>query len=142
MKREIEVFINQVAQGLEPMEEAVEWFNGLDRGDQRQTLRDVNYMALQAHPSTEVVNECIEMSGLKPSYTPCVLMLKSNNLAEQTAKIINLPENEFEKAFRLLLSLLSIADRNRRQTECANGCSHWWHRDLSDAGVVSEVIHE
>ena len=54
--------------------------------------------------------------------------------------MISLPEPERDKAFRLFLALFSLADERRRKTECASGCSHWWHRDLSDELLVRRLV--
>jgi len=32
------------------------------------------------------------------------------------------------KAFRLLVALLGVADKRRRERFCADGCTHAWHR--------------
>jgi hypothetical protein len=58
------------------------------------------------------------------------------------AKIIGLPEHEREKSFVLFLGLLAVADGRRRKTACAAGCTHWWHRDLSDPDVVRSTLED
>ncbi|MFD4539884.1 DUF5958 family protein [Streptomyces bauhiniae] len=38
------------------------------------------------------------------------------------------PRPERRKAFRLLISVLTVADERRRERFCSSGCGHWWHR--------------
>ncbi|NRA69270.1 MAG: hypothetical protein HRU19_32670, partial [Pseudobacteriovorax sp.] len=55
-------------------------------------------------------------------------------------KICTLPENEREKSFKLLVSLLGVSDGRRRSEEVY--CNHWWHRDLSDDEVVRDILNK
>lgn len=48
--------------------------------------------------------------------------------------VLNLPQDERIKAFRLLVALLSVADERRRARFCADGCSHTWHHLEPDTG--------
>lgn len=137
-----ELFLNQVAQGIRPIEEGIAWFSALDKDRQLDALRGLNYMALQAHPSITEARRAVGASGLKPTCTPCVLLLKNERIGLGTTAIVNLPPNEYLKAFRLLLVLLSVADARRRRDDCGDGCRHWWHRDLSDAMVVQDTLNE
>ncbi|WP_327739315.1 DUF5958 family protein [Streptomyces nojiriensis] len=57
----------------------------------------------------------------------------------QPAKIINLPQDERVKSFRLLVALLGVADKRRRERFCADWCGHAWHRLAagSDSGTAA-----
>ena len=81
---------------------------------------------MQSHPTVDEITDGIIKSNLKPTYTPCVLLVKKP-LKEAMAQIHNLPENELLKSFILLLSIFSIADKRRKETECSGGCNHQWH---------------
>jgi hypothetical protein len=133
-----ELFLNQVAQAVYPSQSGLDWFGKLPIERQRETLRWLANMALQAGARGEDAANAIRQSGLKPTYTPCVLLAKEN-LPVRAAEIANLPSSEFSKAYRLLMALFQVADARRRATQCANGCLHWWHRDLSDARVTREI---
>ncbi|MDX2935586.1 DUF5958 family protein [Streptomyces ipomoeae] len=61
------------------------------------------------------------------------MLVTRGRLTDQLAKIINLPQGERVKAFRLLVALLGVADERRRARFCVNGCSHAWHNLGSDA---------
>jgi hypothetical protein len=126
------VRLNQYAQRLRPMAEARAWFAGLGDEQKPRVLRELAAMLQQAHPVPSEVTAAIAQSGVKPTHTPSVLMTRGP-FAVQVAKVVALPQAEHGKAFLLFITLLGIADGRRRQTECAGGCSHWWHQDLTTA---------
>jgi hypothetical protein len=134
-----ELLLNQVAQGVLTAGDGATWFQALQADCQREVLRWLANMATQAGARTEDAEPAIRTAGLKPTLTPCVLLTKEY-LPVQLAKIVNLPAGESLKSFRLLMALFQIADARRRAIRCAGGCSHWWHRDLADAGVVDELL--
>jgi hypothetical protein len=120
--------LNQIAQGLISWTEGVSWFNGLPSLARSAVLRELAAIAKQSHPKADEVEQAIQLAGLKPTFTPCVLVTKAAPAPEQAFhKVISLPEDEWEKSFRLLVGLLAIADARRRSTHCAEGCSHEWH---------------
>jgi hypothetical protein len=66
-------------------------------------------------------------------------LLTKGEVRSQLAKIADLPENELHKAFRLLVALLGVCDRRRRQEKPLNTQNHWWHRDLTDPEVIRDL---
>ena len=136
-----EITINQIKQELISQEDAKNWFLSFPTEYQQEILQRLSYMTLQAGAREEDVSLAIAKSKLRPTYTPCVL-LSRGRLKEQMAKLLKLPPSEFIKTFFLLMSLLAIADARRYGKYCQDGCSHWWHRDLSDRKVVDEIQRE
>jgi hypothetical protein len=134
-----ELLVNQIAQGVCPAREGEEWFSALPENEQQEVLRGIANMAVQAGARRDDAEDAVRRSGLKPTVTPCVLLTKEN-LPVQLAKIVNLPAGEYRKAYTLLMALFQIADARRRVIQCAGGCSHWWHRDLSNGRVVEELL--
>lgn len=63
---------------------------------------------------------------LKPTYTPIVIL---KNFPTKIAfnKLASLPQNENKKTITALLWIFKITDTERRNTECKNGCGHFWH---------------
>jgi len=118
--------INEVAQGLRPMEEAVAWFSALEQSEQKAVLQEVVRHSMQAHATAEDGRVGQSLSGVKRTMTPAVLITREPIL-EQMGKIINLPSGEYIKSFRVLVSTFTIADTRRRETECRGTCSHAWH---------------
>jgi hypothetical protein len=121
------VRLNRIAQGTVPLEEGLAWFEGLDASDRFAVLRELASYCHQAHPHLEEGALAIERSGLKPTFTPCVLLQKAIVPERAVWRIAALPTDEQLKAFRLLMTLLTIADARRRATQCKDGCSHEWH---------------
>jgi hypothetical protein len=66
--------------------------------------------------------ESVRRAGLLTTHTPAVLLARG-----RLAKIVSLPQDEWAKSFRLLVSLLGVADERRRARFCADGCPHAWH---------------
>lgn len=122
----VEERLNRLAQDLDPLDDGDAWFRSLSFERRQGVLRVLAAMIMQAHPSGDAVGRAVQRSGLKPTYTP-VALLCSGPLPDQLAKIPSLPVDESIKSFRLLVALLAVADRDRRNRDCASGCGHWWH---------------
>ncbi|MFF0476604.1 DUF5958 family protein [Streptomyces sp. NPDC004284] len=128
---ERDIMLNELAQGLRPMSQGIEWFGALSSEEQSQTLRFLAHHCIQARAVTGDAPEGISRAGLRPTHTPAVLITRGR-IDQQLGKIAGLaPLDERRKAFRLLISVLAIADARRRERDCSSGCAHWWHR-LSD----------
>ncbi|MDH6193106.1 hypothetical protein M2168_006224 [Streptomyces sp. CZ24] len=121
------VMLNMLAQGLRPIEQGVEWFEDLPAENQFEVLRDLCGHCMQARATEGDGPESVRRAGLRPTYTPAVLITRGQ-LNVQLAKIINLPQDERVKAFRLLVALLGVADERRRERFCADRCGHAWHQ--------------
>ena len=135
------VLLNQYAQGVRTISDGKNWFSSFSSSEQFEILRELSNLILHASANINDVNTAIKKSGLKATLTPCVLLQKEN-LKVQLSKVLALPPGEYAKAFALFLSLFSVADKRRRDTRCKSGCSHWWHKDLSDAEIVKQIIEK
>ncbi|MFE9776385.1 DUF5958 family protein [Streptomyces sp. NPDC005931] len=124
--RTSERIINEAAQGILGYEESVDWFSSLEPFEQRAVLQEVVRYSMQAHATAEDGREGVSQSGVKPTITPAVLIVRAPIL-EQMGKILNLPPSEYVNSFRVLLSTFTVADTRRRETECRGSCSHPWH---------------
>nr|BFE60783.1 hypothetical protein GCM10020063_053090 [Dactylosporangium thailandense] len=122
----LELALNRLAQGLDPVEGGVSWFNGMAVDDRRMVLRKLGNFVSQARATVEDGRLAVIRSGVRPTVTPAVLLVRSE-LSASLSKLSGLPEAELERAFRLLVLTLGIADQRRRALFCADGCSHWWH---------------
>ncbi|MEU6987856.1 DUF5958 family protein [Streptomyces sp. NPDC046324] len=124
---ERDVILNELAQGLRPMTEGVEWFDALGSEEQSTVLLFLRHHCVQARAVTEDGPEAIRRAGLRPTHTPAVLITRGR-IDHQLGKIASLtPLDERRKAFRLLVAVLAIADERRRERFCSDGCGHWWH---------------
>ncbi|BDH07289.1 DUF5958 family protein [Streptomyces seoulensis] len=126
------VILNELAQGLRPLGQGVESFEALSSEDQFEVLRDLGGHCIQARATVEDGPESVRLAGIRPTHTPAVLITRGQ-LARQLTKIINLPQDERVKAFRLMVALLRVADKRRRERFCADGCTHAWHQLLTGA---------
>lgn len=147
MDKKTEIFLNQLAQGIRPLKEGDIWFSTLMEDVQRDVLQTLVVFAIQAGAVGVDAESAIRASSLLSTYTPCVLLMKAaeldpkggGELRQRLAQILNLPATERRKSFKLLVSLLGIADK-RRRAKCGLPERHWWHRDLTDDTVVSEIL--
>lgn len=76
--------------------------------------------------NTETYQNAINTIPLKPTYTPIVI-LKQFSTKIAFNKLLKLPKNENEKVIISLLWIFKAIDTQRRNTECKNGCGHYWH---------------
>ncbi|MGW1375660.1 DUF5958 family protein [Streptomyces sp. NPDC002446] len=116
-----EVILNELAQGLRPVAEGVEWFEGLSEDDQRKTVHALALFCGQARAREDDVPASIARSGIRPTHTPAVMLTKWRFGMDR------LPAYELTKSFRLLVALFTIADTRRRTLHCIGSCSHEWH---------------
>jgi hypothetical protein len=76
--------------------------------------------------NSETYQKAINTVPLKSTYTPIVI-LKTYPTRIAFNKLALLPKNENEKVITALLWIFKITDTDRRNTECKNGCGHFWH---------------
>lgn len=130
MKLEYEILINQYGQELINSEPLILIFDSLEVVAKRSFLNHIHFLIQQSKPKESDIDFAILASGLKPAYTPCVL-LKKGVADYNLKKIIMLPDNELYKVFILFLNLFKIAYKRRFEVE-KNNASKWWYWDLSD----------
>jgi hypothetical protein len=125
------LMLNRIAIGAVSIEQGLQWFRDLPVDGRQSVLASAHMMVVQAKPSPEQVESAIAASGLKPTYTPCMVLRKSAPLVERLRKITELPEDEWSKSLQLLLGFFVVADQQRRASrpDCRSGtCNHWWHK--------------
>lgn len=137
MKLEYEILINKYGQGLINSEPLLSNFEGLEVASTRSFLNDMLCLLQQSKPTDSDIEPAILGSGLKPTYTPCVLLGKGVAI-HNLEKLIKLPENELNKVFLLLLSLFKVAYQRRFAIE-KNHPDKWWYWDLSDEMNISKI---
>ncbi|MFF0143062.1 DUF5958 family protein [Streptomyces sp. NPDC005227] len=121
-------YLNELAQDLRPLDEGIAWFASLSEEEQTGALFLLGQFCFQAHPTAEEAQESIRHSGLRPTHTPAVMLVRGR-VEDQVGRIAGLtPQHERMKAFRLLIALLTIADGRRRAQCRVHGCNHPWHR--------------
>lgn len=134
-----EIIVNQYAQGVVPLEQLLSFFTILKPDDQKKVIDGVLQLLLQSKPLDEDIVSSIENSGLKPTYTPCVLLSKGMNRVN-LYKIANLPSNEWKKVLQLFLNIFKIAYLRKFQQEKESRKDKWWYWDLSNERSIERII--
>jgi hypothetical protein len=127
-----EELINKIAQ------EKIDFNIGLDlllQDDQYSfdklfnTLRNyiINAISDKENYNSEAYQKAISTIPLKPTYTP-IGILKTFPTKIAFNKLSLLPENENIKTITAALWIFKVTDTERRNTECKNGCGHFWHQ--------------
>jgi hypothetical protein len=128
--KDIEMLINKIAQDkvdfhlglhilLEEEYSFKELFNTLHNYIINSIPNKIDY-------NSEAYQRAINSIPLKPTFTP-IIILKSFSTKIAFNKLASLPENEHKKVITSLLWIFKITDTERRNTECKNGCGHFWH---------------
>lgn len=103
-------------------------------------LNDIVYLIIQSKAIDTDIYQAIISSGLKETYPPCILLKKGvSNYNLQ--KIIDFPEMELGKGFKLLLNLFKIAYKRRFLEEKENP-NKWWHWDLSNTNNIEILMNK
>lgn len=126
MLNQEEIMINSFAQEIITLDEIIIWFENSTIEQQRDFINKASICLNQSRPSKEIIDNGIKSVPLKPTITPIVLF-KTKDFKVALQKVLLLPENEYAKVFITLISLFKIADTERRNIWCKNGCNHQWH---------------
>lgn len=136
-----EILINKWGQKLVSFEEMEQSFHNFSEEEKKIYLTDMANLILQSKPQNIDIGDAIKRAGLKDTYTPCTLLKKNGVKLFSFEKIINLPENEQSKTFKLLLYLFQISYERRYEIE-KNDINKWWYWDLSDDKNIDEILVE
>jgi hypothetical protein len=127
--------LNRVAQGNIPFEAAVGWFDSIPEKEQLSSLGAVAFMCGQAYPQSDEFEKACALGELDPTHIPCTMFLLEEDMPIYCLdEMLAVPPEERRKIFRFILALFCVADTRRRQTECQDGCHHWWHNLDSNVG--------
>ena len=138
MKIEDEILFNQFGQGVQSEEKLIEKFEPLDINEKRAFLREIEYLIIQSKVRVDDIDEAIEIGKLKSTFTPCVILKKGLNHGN-FEKVINLPENELGKVYKLFINLFKVGYYRRFLAEKGDP-NKWWYWDLSNDRNVERVL--
>ncbi|AZA93478.1 Uncharacterised protein [Chryseobacterium nakagawai] len=133
-----QVFINKYGQDLVNIDPFKILFSNFNIENKRDYLEGIISLIMQSKLQNEDVESAIKTSGLKPTFTPCVL-LKKGVANHNLIKLINLPETELEKTLVLLMNLFKIGYK-RRFIEEKNNPDKWWYWDLSEINTEDKIL--
>jgi len=74
---EIEIKINKIAQDFIEINSGIQWFEEQDSSEKKKIIRTLNLFIQQSHPRRDEIDAAIQDSGLKETFTPCVIIKKS-----------------------------------------------------------------
>ena len=100
-------------------------------------IREIGNLIFQSKSNIDDIDKAISNSKLKPTFTPCVIIMKGLNHGN-FEKIINLPENELVKAFKLFIYLFKEGYL-RRYLEEKDNSNKWWYWDLSNHANLKKI---
>jgi hypothetical protein len=132
------ILINKFGQNIINYDVIVELFNTLSLDKKKIFLNNLTFLIMQSKAEEKDISNAIEISNLKPTYTPCVIVRKGLSNANLN-KIIELPETELEKSLILFLNIFKIAYTRRFFLE-KNSPSKWWYWDLSSEENLSRIL--
>lgn len=143
MKRRLtideEIFLNQFTQNIHSLDKMNKWFDSYTLLDKRDIIENLFNIVIQSHPTIEdIESSAIALKKIKSS-SATILLSKTKPFTKFGYRICRLPEKELLNGFDILLLTLSKADRRRKKNDCAFGCNHWWHQDLSNPAYLQEL---
>ena len=134
------IILNKYGQELINSKIIIDYFSSLELTEKKTYLKEIVELIIQSKPKEKDVKTAIEKSGLKTTYTPCVLLIKgvtNHNLQ----RIVELPDSEMNKSLKLLLSLFKVSYWRRFNLE-KNDVNKWWYWDLSKEENVVKALNE
>lgn len=127
----LEKQINLIAQNKTEFDEGQELILKNSEFDFNETFEILKNYIFNAIPNKSDYNsdsyqKAIVSIPIKQTFTPIIIL---NKFSTKNAfkKLSELPESEYEKIIISLLWIFKITDTERRETECKNGCGHYWH---------------
>lgn len=135
-----ELILNKFGQSLLGTDILVDRFTALDVPAQRSYLSELSFLILQSKANGADLEQAIQLSNLKYTHTPCVL-LKKEFSANMFGRVISLPEHELPKVLLIFLYLFFISYKRRFELE-KNDKNKWWYWDLSDERIIDLVIRQ
>lgn len=141
MKIEDEILINQYGQFIVDENRILFYFTGLTDTQKKEYLLDIVELISQSKPKDCDIAISIENSQLRPTYTPCVLLVHGGIKYHNLKKIVDLPPSEQLKTLVLFLNLFRVSYRRRFKEE-SHKCDKWWYFDLSDERNVELILKQ
>lgn len=122
-----DLLFNRIAQDKESVEKAIYYYDKASDQKKNELIKKILFLLMQAHPSKESIEEGIIKSSIKKTYNPIVIFQKNTlNNAIRKIKSLN-SEKELRISFIIMLYIFKVADTERRNTFCKDGCTHYWH---------------
>lgn len=129
----------QFSQNLITIKELGKDFISKDIQSKKEYLRQLIFLLVQIHPKQEDIDKAIDLTGMKRTYTPFVMIKKGISQSSLDA-MINLPDHEVDKVFYLFAALYKVAyEREKNKINNQDNPYKWWFSDLSDEEVREKI---
>lgn len=135
------ILVNQWVQDVKRTSDLLSWFETATDKRKSEILQSLVYLCQQARAVPSDGIEAIACSELNPRRSACVILSKGAT-TETLNKVASLKFVDGKDAFLLLLQVLKLADKRRRDQEGGSSCHHWWHRDLNDTAVLESIRND
>ena len=137
MLSEGEIVINKVAQSKLTLEDGLQWFKNSDPTEHRSILVWLRLYLEQSHPDQQLIDDSLEKVPLNSTMTPIVLF-KTHPYKTAAVAVCDLPDNELEKSFITLLTLISNAPtQNDERFFVKMNDTHEWH-NLDNSNLTKQ----
>lgn len=124
----VELRLNRVAQQRDSMTSLLEWFGELEFAERIDVLNTMQLMVVQSHPTNQEYSQAARNSKLGRKNARIQLLLDDTcQEREKIGRLFNCSKEEQEAVLTLAIELFALADKRRRDTDCRDGCDHWWH---------------
>lgn len=133
-----EILYNKFGQNLLDEKVLINDFESLSIDEKRQLLTDIAFLIIQSKPIYSDIENSMVNASLKATYTPCVILKRDGIKLNSLERLINLPEDEQLKTFRLFIYLFKISYQRRFEQEKGNP-EKWWYWDLSNQDNISKI---
>jgi len=140
MNLQQEILINKYGQELIEINFFKDFFSNFNLLEKRDYLSSLLELIFQSKPNDKDIEIAITLSGLKPTFTPCV-MIKKGVMNHNLIKLIGLPETELDKVLILLMSLFKVAYQRRFIIE-KNNPNKWWYWDLANPLMEDKICEK
>lgn len=137
MNIEQKIELNLFGQGLINVEKLKDTFNMFNEEYQRQYLEKLILLIIQSKPLETDLDNAIIQSKIKSTFTPCVI-LKNGLIKKNFIKVLNLPKNELDKAFIILVYIFKIAYLRKFEIE-KNNPTKWWFWDFTEENNLKKL---
>ena len=124
--KEEEIILNKISQDIISLEDGIIWFDNLNLTEKKDIIIKLSMFVSQTKPKEKIELGLIFSPPYKRS-TSSVILEKYDNTNVALSKIITLPDNELKNSFISLMRVFKVCDKIRRETECKDGCTHYWH---------------
>ena len=124
--KEEEIILNKISQDIISLEDGIIWFDNLNLTEKKDIIIKLSMFVSQTKPKEKIELGLIFSPPYKRS-TSSVILEKYDNTNVALSKIITLPDSELKNSFLSLMRVFKICDKIRREIECKDGCTHYWH---------------